>query len=324
MSHARIKEVCENQSVYYLITNRISGGRFLFKDLEKNKLKELLFDGRERLCYEVIDYVFMDNHIHTIIKIPPLNQLSESDLLERYRLIENNEEIEFVNDVQKEAFKLHLHDISFVVGNFEQRFTQWFNREHRSWGKLWGARFDSELIEVSEHSDSLLRCMAYVTLNPVRAGIVKDPKDFHFCGYADRVANNKIGLHDDELFDLFLGHATNEIPSAKDFASRAKQKQFQRFLRAYMLGLKLYKSIDSKTVQDYLSRGGSPLDWDDIFTHKCRFFTKCLVIGSEAFIRDKLNKFGDLMHWKRDHQPYTEDEWNGIHSLKPKRGRASP
>ena len=30
------------------------------------------------------------------------------------------------------------------------------------------------------------------------------------------------------------------------------------------------------------------------------------------------------MHWKREHQPYTEDEWNGIHSLKPKRRQARP
>jgi len=29
---------------------------------------------------------------------------------------------------------------------------------------------------------------AHVDLNPVRAGIVNDPKDHHFCGYAEVVA----------------------------------------------------------------------------------------------------------------------------------------
>jgi len=30
---------------------------------------------------------------------------------------------------------------------------------------------------------------AYIDLNPVRAGIVEDPKDYRFCGYAEAVAN---------------------------------------------------------------------------------------------------------------------------------------
>ena len=319
MSHARIKEVCEDQSVYYLVTNRVAGGRFLFRNLEKQKLKELLFDGVDRLSYQVVDYVFMNNHFHLIVKIPPIDKMSDSELLKRFRVFRNNPEINFISEAQKLDFKFKIHDISFIIGNFEQRFVQWFNKEHNSWGRLFGQRFDSELIEVSEHSDSLLRCMAYVTLNPVRAGIVKDPKDFHFCGYADRVADNKIGLNDDEFFDLFCHGITAS-------STKEKRTHFQQVFRAYMLGLKRFQSADSLTLKEFFAECDltDELHWDDIFTHKCRFFTKCLVIGSEAFIRDKLNKFADKMHWKREHQPYTEDEWNGIHSLKPRRYRARP
>ena len=229
------------------------------------------------------------------------------------------------SDVERLDFNLKIHDISFIIGNFEQRFVQWFNREHNSWGRLFGQRFDSELIEVSEHSDSLLRVMAYVTLNPVRAGIVKDPKDFHFCGYAERLSGGRVGLNDDAFFDLFC-HGIKAESTKEDLASRAKQKHFLNVFRAYMLGLKRFKSADSLTLKEFFAECdlADELRWDDIFTHKCRFFTKCLVIGSEAFIRDKLNKFADKMHWKREHQPYTEDEWNGIHSLKAKRYRRSP
>ena len=261
----------------------------------------------------------MDNHFHLIVKIPPIDKISDAELLKRYRIFKNNPEIDFFTDAERIDFKFKIHDISFIIGNFEQRFVQWFNREHNSWGRLFGQRFDSELIEVSEHSDSLLRVMAYVTLNPVRAGIVKDPKDFHFCGYADRLASGKLSLNDDEFFDLFC----HGIEAA---STNEKISHFQQVFRAYMLGLKRFKSADSLTLQEFFAECdlADELHWDDIFTHKCRFFTKCLVIGSEAFIRDKLNKFADKMHWKREHQPYTEDEWNGIHSLKPKRGRASP
>ena len=203
MAHNRVKEIGSDQAVYYLVTNRIAGGRMLFKDTEKYKLKNLLFAGCIKLSYQVIDYVFMDNHFHLLIKIPPTSQMGDVELLNRYRLYKNNEEIEFINSEKKNDFREQIHDISFIIGNFEQRFVQWFNKEHSSWGRLFGQRFDSEMVEVSPQSDSLLRVMAYISLNPVRAGIVTDPKDFFFCGYSDRLAGGSVGKSDQDFFDLF-------------------------------------------------------------------------------------------------------------------------
>ncbi|WDE98797.1 transposase [Lentisphaera profundi] len=314
MAHNRVKESCSDQSVYYLVTNRIAGGRMLFRDQEKQKLKDLLFKGCARFSYQLIDYVFMDNHFHLLIKIPPTSQMDDVELLQRFRLHKQNEEITFINSAQKDDFRDQIHDISFVIGNFEQRFVQWFNKEHSSWGRLFGQRFDSEMIEVSAQSDSLLRVMAYISLNPVRAGIVSDPKNFHFCGYSDRLAGGDIGKSDDEFFDLFCrGIEANDI--------RDKQKNFREVFRAYMLGLRRYENADSQTLAEFFREVNlsEELAWDDLFIHKCRFFTKCLVIGSEAFVREKLVKFSAKMKWKKIHEPYTEDEWNDIYSLKPRR-----
>ena len=65
--------------------------------------------------------------------------------------------------------------------------------------------------------------------------------------------------------------------------------------RTYMLGLLRYKNVNSKTVAEYfqieINTPPKALRWDDLFMHKCRYFTKCLVIGSEAFVREKLTKF---------------------------------
>ncbi|MDD7985916.1 hypothetical protein PQO01_13280 [Lentisphaera marina] len=314
MAHNRIKESCSDQAVYYLVTNRIAGGRMLFRDQEKYKLKELLFAGSAKLSYQVIDYVFMDNHFHLLIKIPPNSEMDDLELLQRYRLYKHNEEIEFMNSAQRDDFREKIHDISFVIGNFEQRFVQWFNREHSSWGRLFGQRFDSEMIEVSAQSDSLLRVMAYISLNPVRAGIVRDPQNFFFCGYADRLAGGSVGNSDHGFFDLFCRNI--EAEDARD-----KQRHFREVFRAYMLGLRRYKNADSQTLAEFFREVNlsEELAWDDLFIHKCRFFTKCLVIGSEAFVREKLSKFSAKMKWKRIHEPYTESEWNDIYSLKPRR-----
>jgi putative transposase len=319
MAHNRVKESCSDQAVYYLVTNRIAGGRMLFRDQEKYKLKELLFTGSTKLSYQVIDYVFMDNHFHLLIKVPPTSHMDDIELLQRYRHYKQNDEITFINSEKKDDFRDQIHDISFIIGNFEQRFVQWFNKEHSSWGRLFGQRFDSEMIEVSAQSDSLLRVMAYISLNPVRAGIVTDPKDFFFCGYADRLAGGSVGNSDHDFFDLFCRRIEAE-------GVRDKQKHFREVFRAYMLGLRRYKNADSQTLAGFFREVNlsEELAWDDLFIHKCRFFTKCLVIGSEAFVREKLAKFSGKMKWKRIHEPYTEDEWNDIYSLKPRRRRGAP
>ena len=49
-------------------------------------------------------------------------------------------------------------------------------------------RFKSVLVEDSE---ALRTMAAYIDLNPVRAGIVKDPKDYRWCGYGEAIGGGK-------------------------------------------------------------------------------------------------------------------------------------
>jgi len=61
-----------------------------------------------------------------------------------------------------------------------QRYAQHINRTYRRSGTLWEGRFRSCLTE-SEHY--LLACHRYVELNPVRAGMVRDPADYPWSSY---------------------------------------------------------------------------------------------------------------------------------------------
>lgn len=73
------------------------------------------------------------------------------------------------------AHRQRIHDISFIVGNFQQRFTQWYNKRNDRWSELFGGRFDSVLLD--EHG-AVARVMAYITLNAVRARLVDDPAEY--------------------------------------------------------------------------------------------------------------------------------------------------
>ena len=55
-----------------------------------------------------------------------------------------------------------------------------FNERHGHVGHLFEARFRSRWIETEEH---LLDAVAYIPLNPVRAGICRDPAEWHWSSF---------------------------------------------------------------------------------------------------------------------------------------------
>jgi len=59
-------------------------------------------------------------------------------------------------------------------------YVRFFNRKHSRTGTLWEGRFRSSLVESERY---FLTCQRYIELNPVRAGIVSDPADFHWSSY---------------------------------------------------------------------------------------------------------------------------------------------
>ena len=65
-----------------------------------------------------------------------------------------------------------LYDLSAFVGEIKQRFSQWYNLRSERKGPLWEDRFKSVLVQ--GEPGVLATVAAYIDLNAVRAGIVKD------------------------------------------------------------------------------------------------------------------------------------------------------
>jgi putative transposase len=60
-------------------------------------------------------------------------------------------------------------------------YVRYFNDRHQRSGTLWEGRYKSTLIESDRY---LLACMAYIDLNPVRAGMVANAADYSWSSYA--------------------------------------------------------------------------------------------------------------------------------------------
>jgi hypothetical protein len=94
----------------------------------------------------------------------------------------------------EEEAKLHrsrMHDLSVFMKLLKQRFTMWHNNEHGTRGTIWTERFKSVLVESRDGAHNPLEIVAaYIDLNPVRAGVAVEAKDYPYSGAGSAAKGN--------------------------------------------------------------------------------------------------------------------------------------
>ena len=153
-------------------------------------------------CYEhfcgvrVLTYCVLSNHFHLLLAVPrrPAELPGDAELLSRAKAVYSPQELgtlrwkleQWRKDgalAEAEALRTRvcgrMWDLGFYMKGLKQRFGGWFNRRSGRRGTLWEERFKSVLVEGGE---ALAVIAAYIDLNPVRAGIVSDPKDWRWSG----------------------------------------------------------------------------------------------------------------------------------------------
>jgi len=69
---------------------------------------------------------------------------------------------------------------SLMMKHLAQRYVQYVNRTYRRSGTLWEGRFRSCL---TQSEDYVLDCYRYIELNPVRASMVRHPRDYRWSSF---------------------------------------------------------------------------------------------------------------------------------------------
>lgn len=83
-----------------------------------------------------------------------------------------------------------------------RRYVQFFNHQYERTGGLWEGRYRTALVYDERY---WLTCMRYVEMNPVRAGIVTDPKEYRWSSYAHHAFGKSDGLITEHPLYLALG-----------------------------------------------------------------------------------------------------------------------
>ena len=226
-------------AVYHCMTRTVNG-EMLFKDREKEMLRKMLWQVADFSGVEILTYCVMSNHFHVLVRVPEPENLSDAELMRRYKVLypkptkyqtastkvmeeklqEGGDEAEAI----RRKLLARMSDVSEFMKTIKQRFSVWFNRTHRRYGTLWADRFKSVLVEGK--GNPLQTMAAYIDLNPVRAGIVEDPKEYRFCGYAEAVAGEKkakLGL-------AFIWSDSMKLKKMKD-GSHSLKEVLEEFFR---------------------------------------------------------------------------------------------
>ena len=83
------------------------------------------------------------------------------------------------------------NSISKVMQYIGRYYVQYFNFQYQRTGTLWEGRYKATLLDSDGY---LLTCSRYIELNPVRAGMVKDPSEYPWSSYRFNALGEENGL----------------------------------------------------------------------------------------------------------------------------------
>src|SRR6056297_1106008 len=213
-SGKRRRFVFDDRTCCYHTMSRVAGGEMLFGDIEKEAFRKIMRRMERFSGVDVLTYAVMGNHFHLLLRVPERAQIlrkfekgtrveREERLLEhlpslysRAYLKQLKGELEVMTEQGMEklyeetiqGFLDRMGSLKHFMKELKERFSRWFNRRHERRGTLWQERYRSVLVEAGE---ALRTMAAYIDLNPVRAGLVDDPKDYRWSGYAEALGGSK-------------------------------------------------------------------------------------------------------------------------------------
>ncbi|MDP3848905.1 MAG: transposase, partial [Luteolibacter sp.] len=199
--------------VLYHVLSRVVDRRFVLETEEKEKFRTLMHMQENFTGCRVLSYCLMDNHFHLLLEIPPMAEggILDEELLRRLSAIYGEAFVAGVAQELAEAraaiytsesgmdeavasihkrFTYRMQDLAEFMKGLLQRFSQWFNRAHSRSGTLWEDRFKSVIVEDGVAARTMA---AYIDLNPVRAGMVKDPAEYRWSSYGEAVGGGAKG-----------------------------------------------------------------------------------------------------------------------------------
>ena len=289
-------------TVYHIISRTALPG-YVLGDVEKDYLLGLIKSLSGIFFVDVFGFCIMGNHFHLLIKMNAPEGYACEEVKRRLALFRNCDE-ELLTDGQLPFFNDKFSNLSEFLKELKQRFSRYYNKLHERRGYFWGDRFKSVIVE---NGDTLINCLAYIDLNPIRAGLASVPEDYRWCsmGYHAQDGNKGGFLSTD--FGLSSCGEMTEVERLTDY----REFLYEKGAIEISKGLSIDESIIKKERDnDY------KLTIVDRLRFKTRFFTDSGIIGTKGFVLRHYEMFKCCFNTTGKKEPKKISGLDGIYSLK--------
>ncbi|MFA6079731.1 MAG: transposase [Candidatus Omnitrophota bacterium] len=213
------------EGVLYYVTSKGGHGQNIFPHPEDyNDYLSLVANYKKQYGFKLFSYVLLADHLHMLIELK--NSIGISSI---------------------------MHDVN-------SRYTKNYNGRYGKKGHLFQERFRTVLAEKDPYLLQIIRC---IHLNPVRASLAKDPKDYPYSSHARYLDPSKRAHPDmageiEEVFALLKGRE-------EEFDKYVKSESFEninefrnKLERGVILGPKDFSDRIKKMIRESVEQDEAP------------------------------------------------------------------
>ncbi|MBM4141608.1 MAG: transposase [Nitrospira sp.] len=141
----RLARIAPDEHIYHILTRGNNRQDVFKEEKDYKRYIEIIQRYKEKFKFKLYHYILMRNHVHLVLETTGKGGR-----------------------------------LSDIMKGINLSYAQYYKNRHRHIGHFWQDRYKSILISKDNY---LLACGSYVELNPVRAKIVEDPKDYKWSSY---------------------------------------------------------------------------------------------------------------------------------------------
>ena len=315
---ARIK-VNGEETVYHIMSRTALEG-FVLGDVEKDHLLRLLKRLVRLYFAEILGFCIMGNHFHLLCRMHLGSHYTDEEIRGRYKAffetLEDQEPEELTDD-QVQRFREKWEDLSEFIKDLKQGFSRFYNKRHNRKGFFWSERFKSVVVD---NGDTLINCLAYIDLNPVRAEIAERPEEYRWSSIGYHIQRD----NEDGFLSLDFGLLEFGVMDASE-----RLRYYRKFLYEKG-GIDEGQTVEGRGLRHQGRKGRAinrgiveaerkrdfELSEIDRFRYRTRYFIDSGIIGSKEFVDRIYQRFKHYFLTDKEKLPKAIQGLEEVYSLK--------
>ncbi len=291
----------EKPTIYHVMSRTALPG-YPMGAVENDYLLDLIRLRAQVYFAEILGLCLMGNHFHILVRMHPGSSYTDDDIQNRFALYYGPDLV--LEPDQIPFYRKKWASLSEFIKEIKQTFSRFYNKRYDRRGFFWGDRFKSLIVE---NGATLINCLAYIDLNPIRAGIVERPEEYRWNSLGYHVQTGNRG----GFLSLDFG--------LREFGGKDQKERLRRYRRfVYETGAvntDKGAAVDDKVLEEERKKDFK-LTRTERFRYRTRYFSDSGIIGTKEFVNKTYQRFSHYFQSREDRSPNHIQGLKGFYSLK--------